>query len=261
MNRPQLSTCYVFLFAFWLLAGTTSALAQISLSDTILHLKTGTRPIINLVVRNSSSEILYISSVAEVVLEPGNPKSTSVIDEDLLVSPKKFSVAGNGERTVRILLKKQPAEIEKLYRLSFIPQDQAFEGAGETKIFKNRKISVKVLSGMGALLFVDALRPNPQLSWTREKGAIVFHNSGNQHVRLMFGKQCMPGADPENCKGIDAKRVYAAQTVRIEVDDQSTVTFFRRDNLDGTGKEITIAPLGSTALTNDNNGVAAPSAE
>ena len=219
--------------------------AQISVSDSVIHFQAGTRPIVNVAVRNSSDSALFVSTVLERSADPGMADSKMVLDDSILVSPKKFSVPAKGERTVRLLLKKPLMETEQLFTLTFAPQEKEFDEDESQKIqVKGRGINLRILSGMAALVFVDPARPNPDLKWTREPGKVVFKNDGNQHVRILFAKACRKDTEgAEECVPSEAKRVYSGKTHEVALADDATLTFSRKNGASGDLEAIEIPPL------------------
>lgn len=226
------------LFIFIALLGSTCQ-AQISVNDVIVQFKAGQRPVQNLIIKNASPEVFYVTATAEEIQDPGEDKSALLPTEDLLISPKRFSVDGKNERVVRLLSKNQSESKERVYRVTFTPQDKEFGEVTSSKI-QERNTQLKILTGMGILVFIDPSVPNPELKWNRFEDSIVFENTGNQHVRLMQGKAC----DSENvgCIDLPTRRVYGGRQFTVKVAAGKTIFYTRRDGPSGDFKSLIIPP-------------------
>ena len=86
-----LSLCSPFFIA-------SNCQAQISVNDVIVQFKAGQRPVQNIIVKNSSKEVFYVTATSEEIQDPGEEKSALLPTEDLIVSPRRFSIDGNSER-------------------------------------------------------------------------------------------------------------------------------------------------------------------
>lgn len=217
----------------------STAQAQISVNDVIVQFKAGERPVQNIIVKNSSPEVFYVTATSEEIQDPGEEKSPLLPSEDLIVSPKRFSVDGKNERVVRLLSRNQSENKERVYRVTFTPQDQDFGQVTESNM-QERRTQLKILTGMGILVFIDPIVPNPDLKWVRKDDSIVFENVGNQHVRLMQGRAC----DSENvgCTDLPTRRVYGGRQFEVKVPVGKTVFYTRRDGPSGDFKSLIIPP-------------------
>src|SRR5262245_50938369 len=97
--------------------GPRAAHAQITVDRVIVLFKNSQRPIDNIVVKNTGDKALYVTVEPDVMVNPGDKDESRVHTTDLLVSPKRFSLDPNGERSVRLLLKKPHGDEEQVYRV------------------------------------------------------------------------------------------------------------------------------------------------
>jgi P pilus assembly chaperone PapD len=213
--------------------------AQISVNDVIVQFKAGQRPVQNIVVKNSSADVFYVTATSEEIQDPGEEKSPLLPSEDLLVSPKRFSIDGHSERVIRLLSRNQSETKERVYRVTFTPQDRDF-GQSVVKQFGERKTMLKILTGMGILVFIDPTIPNPDLKWTRQADSITFENLGNQHVRIMQGKAC--DSEGVGCVDLPTRRVYGGRKFVVKVAPGKTIYYTRRDGPSGDFKSLIIPP-------------------
>jgi len=245
-----LRTACFLLFAFLLLA--TSSQAQISVDNVILRFSAGQRPVQNVNVRNNSDKLGYVTVEVTSVTNPGKNEKAEK-SKDLIASPKAFSIEANGVRAVRLLVQSAPIDEERIFRVSFIPQDKGF-GDEYVKTQSGRSAVIRVLSGMGMLVFVDPTKPVIKLDWNRSGDNLVFENTGNVNIYLADGVSCPPGSEKnteekgvttaksDECPKLETKRLYAGAKLELQALSKSTVTYLRSDGGTGDYQKIIIPP-------------------
>lgn len=227
----------IFLLLLSLLPWST-ALSQITVNSAIVNFGATKSPVLNLIVSNPSENTMYVVASVVSVPNPGEDPGKTVETDELLVSPRKFSVEATGRRTIRLLLRSKAKEQEKVYRVSFVPQDRGFGETIETHLGKQRAL-IRVLTGMGVLVFADPLNPRADFSWTRNGNSLHFENSGNVNVFFGDGKACENG-NPEDCTPLPAKRVYPGYDFDVEVARNKVVTYGAQLGADIGYQRITI---------------------
>jgi len=215
------------------------ASAQISVNDVIINFKAGERPVENLIVKNSSPEVFYVTASCDEIVEPSQDQSAIKPTDDVIVSPKRFSIDGENERVVRLLRKKAPDDRERVYRVTFVPQEKNF-AEEQQHVEAGRKTKLRVLTGMGLLVFVDPKNAKADLKWERRNDEILFKNDGNLHVRLLEGKAC--DSEGVGCEELPSRRVYGGRDFIVKVNPKKTVYFNRRDGASGDFKSLVIPP-------------------
>lgn len=230
---------WILCAAIWLGIGV-SAEAQIILQTVILHFPAEARPITNLTVYNTAPEVFHVASRINKVENPGLPDEKTVPTDEVLVSPRNFTIPAKGSRAVRLILKRQPGEIEGVYRVAFAP----VERSGEDDIPKPQgargMAQIKVLTGMGALVFATPINPRYELSIERDRQRIAFSNRGNAQFALLYGKACRKGR--EDCYDISGSRIYAGQTWELKVPGDETVIYSKKEGPDGIEQELVVPP-------------------
>jgi P pilus assembly chaperone PapD len=216
----------------------SAALAQVTVNTVIVTFLARQRPIQNVLVGNSSDHPAYVQARLEKVLNPGEGGDKSEPSNDLLISPKTFSIEPNGQRAVRFLLRKVAKDTEGVYRVLFTPQDRGF-GQEVKQSVGGRTASIRVLTGMGVLVFVEPKNPVGHLKWTRTKKGVTFQNDGNIHVELGEGKLCYE----EKCEVAPRKRVYAGDTFEVAVAGQNNIQYLVRTGSSGVFEALSIPPL------------------
>lgn len=217
---------------------SAAASAQVTVNTVILTFRSGQRPVQNVMVGNSSANPAYVLASLEKVLDPESGGNRAAPSDDILISPKTFSIEPNGQRAVRFLVRKPPGEKEVVYRALFTPQDRGF-GREFKREVEGRSASIRVLTGMGVLLFVEPPKARGELQWKRTANSILFSNDGNVHVEISEGKSCKGEKD---CVTIPGKRIYGGSTFEMKVASDRTVSFLKRTGAGGTFESTTIEP-------------------
>jgi P pilus assembly chaperone PapD len=231
---------FILFLVLFISANVKISEAQISVDNVMVHLAIGSRPVHNVIVSNTSNETAYVITEVKSVPDPTNDKIENITTTDLLASPKAFSIEPHGQRTVRLLLKAPPGEKEKVFRVGFIPQDRGF-GQNVVQNLDGRKTVIRVLSGMGILVFADPVKPLVDLKWIREGGKITLTNSGTVNVHLTEVKSC---SGPEICNSLETKRLYSGASYVLNVPPENTVSFEQEVIATGENQKVTIAPKG-----------------
>jgi len=241
-KKSAASISYLFgLGIFCSLFCAAELLAQVTVNTAIVHFKFGQRPVMNVEVGNSSDHEAYVVVEVKAVPEPGVDSGKTVDTEDLLVSPRNFSIEPNGERTVRLLLRKAPTDTEQVYRVSFVPQDRGFGEEYERQIGKASAI-IRVLSGMGILVFADPVDPTSEFTWERSDSSLSFTNSGNVHIYFGGGQSCAGDQESDSCDQLPSKRLYPGHSFEVNLPKNQTAFYTIRRGASGEFERIKIPP-------------------
>lgn len=209
------SACRIFALLFLLLLAPLVAFAQVSVDKVIFSFHPGQPPVQNVVVRNSGTDVLGVEIEPEEVQSPGTPEEKRLPTDNLLVSPKRISLPGGGQRTVRFLLKTPAKDKELVYRVKLSPKLQGFlPGEEQSSSFKETKI--KVITTVGLLVFALPENPTVEVKTHRSGNTIQLINAGNTNVYLDDGKYC-EDAEKKQCKEIQATRLYAGGSTTVTV--------------------------------------------
>lgn len=197
---------------------TATSHAQVSPQSFFHTFSAKSRPVTNIEVYNHYTDrSVKVEIKSAKVMQPGEKDEKLDFKKGLIVSPKSFSLSAKPKgdnpakksgyvRTVRLLMKKKPKDIEEVYRVTFSPE--SFTGNLEFKAQnKNQKgIKVDVLIGSGMLIFAEPLNVKRSISWTKVGSKYTFKNTGNAHVLLTF---CQMNQDCKESK--DGGRLYAGK--------------------------------------------------
>ena len=247
----QLNT-FILLLLYILLSPNLVS-AQISVTDVIMAFKPENRPVHNVTVGNSSDEMLHVLVEPVEVINSGTPEEQRISTQSLIVAPKRFSIKGKGQRSVRILLHKRPQDTEAVYRVSFVPQSvPPSEEQMQTLTKSGRTISLKVLTGVGMLIFAEPANRRPSLKWERIGDSIKFTNDGNINVRIRNPLACDPDTLPSEASVTSSTagctvitdipgRMYTGATASIKAPADKAIVITKDFN--DTIERLVIPPL------------------
>jgi P pilus assembly chaperone PapD len=171
---------------------------KFSVSKMVVTFAHQARPVTDLVVKNRGSERLFMSTEVRAILMPGTTKESKSETVQLVASPRRFELAPDEERTVRLVLNRQLlSEDEAVYRVEILPSFVPFE-------FDNRRAVLNVATGVAVLVIAEPRDLAPQLEWKWTEDEIRVFNAGNANVLLDRGQACVG----ERCVSIPAHRIY-----------------------------------------------------
>lgn len=196
-----------------ILLTAVEGLAQISVDKAIVSFAKGKGDILNATVQNGGTDAVWIEGVVDAIERPGYSDEQRVPTEDLIISPKRFSIEGGGQRTVRLLLKKPLGDTEQVYRIKFMPQTREFD-TEELKKGGGRTTQLKVIFTVGMLVFGEPLEPRPDLKWERFPDRVVFRNDGN--VNILFDDIQVCKAENSGCRKVPGNRLYPGNVWETE---------------------------------------------
>lgn len=176
----------------------------ISLDKVIINLKPGDRPIENINVTNGSDKTVKISVNTVEVINSGLPDQKEQPAEKLVAAPKSFEMAPGETRTVRLVLRGFPDEMESIYRVRFVPKDPTSTHAETTP--DGKSVQVNIIVSMGALIMVSPKNPKPDLKFTRKGDIVSFTNTGNVTAQLQREDFCAD--DKKSCASLEGKRLF-----------------------------------------------------
>jgi P pilus assembly chaperone PapD len=243
--------------------GVHSAAAQVVANSVIFNFKAGDRPVQNVFVSNSGAAPLYVGVKIQEAVDLSAEKIEFVDSDKLLLSPRNFSLAPNGQRTVRMLLKKPLGEKEGVFRVLLVPQQTEF-GQDQTRTIDNgdSKLVMHVATGVGLLVYIEPARVRKELAIIREEKGIRLQNTGNIQAQLIDGTSCpttvtfspaeLKVAEGETrqaavkragCSVVEGKRLHAQRDGFIEVPPSTKLFFNRRFGIAGEYEPIEIEPF------------------
>jgi len=202
--------------------------AEVSFSLDTMHVwfEPSQRPVKDIVVKNQSKQPLYFTSISYKVQNPGKDESAQVETQDLLVSPKRFSLSSLEERTIRIIHSPEHAKDEKVYRVHFLATGQPFEDLEVVDPVTSSHKRPNLVTGIALLATVDPLTPKPELSWERLEHGVEIINRGNLQFLIDNGKVC--SRESHVCREIPSKRIYAGNSWTVPLNRSERFEFIKQ---------------------------------
>lgn len=216
-----------------------TAVAQVSVGNSVVSMGSSDRPLTDVTVINGFATLVFVVPEVDLITNPGEGKDKFQPTDDLIVSPKRFSIPPKGDRKARVLLKKGFGEEEKVYRIVFTPAPPPEDLGEELKGGKRVRPLVKVVTTVGMLVFVEPKIVKPGLEWTVQGKKVTFRSTGNIHMKLDEVFLCDSNEDAPNCRKIEGKRIYPGQTYEISGGAGDAVLKFRK----GVGEATSEGPI------------------
>jgi P pilus assembly chaperone PapD len=201
--------------------------AQVSVQGLFYYFRPGESPVQNVVVQNVSERSLLVGVDISEIQSPGTENRKRVPAEDLLVSPRRFSLPAGTSRLARLLLKAPPGDVERVYRVSFVPESSDDPETDDNGKPRKVGMNIKVLTGMGILVFVEPSNRVRKLDAKVVNRQAVLTNEGNVNVYLDNVAVC-PRQGKGECKKFPAKRLYAGQSIEFPLAADQQLTLMRR---------------------------------
>lgn len=201
-----------FVAACMLVSGPANAQLAIDRLWVDLTDKGSTRS--DLVVRNESTDIYYITVVASEILNPGtaDEERFTVADPEqlgLLVTPNRLIVRPGELRAIRVVSLNRSLSKDRIYRVKINPE------IGELSYDQNqeemRGLALKLLAAFDVLVTVRPHSAAPDLVARRVNDSIYFENKGTSNLLMLDGKVCPIGGRTLSEKTLDAYRSQVAQ--------------------------------------------------
>ena len=213
---------------FYLLLIPTIGQAQIFANKTIYYWGQQLPPVQNVAVRNGSDKTLLVTVNVVEVENPGGEDQKHVPSEDIIVTPKRFSVTGNGERTVRLLRRGEHGQRERVFRISFVPEAREEDDIATTSVQTgnpNVVATLKVLTGIGLLVFTQPAAGEADLEIERREGNILLKNNGNVNIALLKVQKCV--SEGNQCEDVVPRRVYPGRSFEVK-ETKGKVVYLRK---------------------------------
>lgn len=180
---------------------------KFSVSKMVVTFTSDMRPIADVVVKNRGDHPLFMTSNVKRLADPSVGDSPLVATTEVVSSPKKFELAPEDERAVRLLLNRSSdLDKESIYRVEIVPSAEPFES-------QNGRMVLNVATGIALLVIVEPRSPQPNLEWNWSEDGVTVRNTGNTNVLLERGQAC----GGKRCYALPIKRIYAGASWSIPV--------------------------------------------
>jgi P pilus assembly chaperone PapD len=199
-------------------------LGQISVNTVVMTMSPDKPPVRNIVVTNNGDEVLGVTVRTRKVVNPGTGDERQEETSEVLVAPQRFSLPGKGERVVRLLVRTKAEDNENTYRLSFVPETREDENT-ESQPTSSPKTALKILTGVGVLVFVEPPTIFSKLLWKRLGDKVSLQNKGNVNILVDEISICY---EENRCREASGKRLYPGQEYTLQVSPTERLSIRKR---------------------------------
>ena len=206
--------------------------ADMYVDRSIVTFEPETQPRQDIKVSNSGEEIMYVQVEVFQVNNPGESTEERIKVNDpkqikLIATPNKLVIPAGGQKLVRIVNLDKKQDVERVYRINITPIVAPLE---------EEVSQLRIIVAYQVLAIIQPKERHSKLITTREANKIVFHNEGSSNVLLSDGNQCSP-ENPEECKDLASRRLYAGNTWELELPFDAPVAYSVR-SFDGIKQQV-----------------------
>lgn len=193
------------------------ASAQIAVNRSIIEFTPDAR-VQDVEIVNTGDVRLYLDLAPAEILDPESvePKRVELDDPRtaaVVVSPRQLLLPPGQRKRVRVILRDDSLDTERVFRLSVKPYTGKVKLQGGSE--GEKASAIKVLVGYDLLLLARPQSLDPRVLVTRTNDEIEFRNAGNTNVLLRKITQC--DADGSDCVEINPNRLYVGETYKVSL--------------------------------------------
>lgn len=171
----------------------TAASAQLAIDRLWVDMDDGRASRADLVVRNESPDVYYITVTASEILAPGTPTEERKVLTDpealgLLVTPNRLVLRPDEMRAIRVVSLNADLATDRIYRVNVTPQIGELSLADEAG--QDRGIALKLLAAFDVLVTVRPKASESSLRARRMGSTLRLVNEGNTNLLLLQGSVC-----------------------------------------------------------------------
>ena len=193
------------------------ASAQISVSRSVVEFPRSEK-VQDIEVFNAGDHKVYLDMNAAEIINPESEDAQRVELTDprnapLLITPRQLMVPAGERRRLRIILREQAVDKDRVFRLSVKPYagSVSIDAEGGDK----KASAIKVLVGYDLLLLSRPEKLDADVAVERGDTSIEFHNTGNTNVLLRKIEQC--NQQGLQCVELQPNRLYAGESYTLEL--------------------------------------------
>lgn len=190
---------------------TTSARAELAISNLVVELQPGKHIRKDVEVWNNSPERSFVAIEPREIINASLPSQRIYRDPDpeklgLLVSPLRMILEPGQRKMVRIATLSARADREHVYRVTIKPVIGSIQ---------SNDTGLMVVVGYDVLVLVRPPQPFVNVTANRIGRKLTLSNSGNVSVEVVDGQQC--DAAHQHCAELPGKRLYAGTSWTVEL--------------------------------------------
>lgn len=178
---------------FWAFLAAQPASAQLAIDRLWVDVDDGSLARSDLVLRNESKDIYYITVSPSEIVEPGTEaenRKTYSDPEDLglLITPNRLILKPDEMRAVRIVSLNRDLTRDRVYRVNITPQIGELEF--EQNSAEDRGLALKLLAAFDVLVTVRPKSSKANLYARRSGDKLTLGNDGTSNILLLDGWVC-----------------------------------------------------------------------
>jgi P pilus assembly chaperone PapD len=187
----------------------------LNLDKVIVEFAPDRKPIENITVTNQGDKPLKVAVNTIEVTHSDLPDQQEAPTDSLIAAPKAFELAGGESKLVRLVLRGFPDDMEKIYRVRFVPSEATMH---QTQEIAGKSVQLNVIVSMGALIMAAPKTVKTDLKVVRAGDKITLTNAGNVTATLQREDFCTP--DKTLCVPLEGHRIFPGVTWEMTVPDQ-----------------------------------------
>ena len=214
--------CRLFRGLFLLLLFNSAAShAQITVNRTILDFEHD-KQVQDFEVLNDGQFSVYLNLQVSEIEKPHHDRRERVLLDDprsaeVLVSPSQLTLPPGKSKRVRVIMRTQAHQRDRIYRLSVIPD------TGPVRLTRNDPAAVaggvKLLVGYDLLVISRPPEPAAAVEVQRRKNAVRLTNKGNSNVLMQRISQCSQ-TSLDCIELTPPRRLYAGEQMQLALNTQ-----------------------------------------
>ncbi len=233
----------IFLFLFISFIFPNFLWAQIVVPNYFQIFKNTDKPVRNMIVKNQGTAPLIVNTSVEESIINELGKEENISTKNLIVAPKNFALGPKEQKTIRVLVRKSNADVEKFYKITFFPKPLTSEKDFQEFGTDEKSIGIRIVTGMVATIFVEPMERNINITYKRTSDSITFSNNGNYHTRIFEANVCDTSLLDKSCKEIEKFfTLRPNQTHTIKIQENKYLLYKEKQVVRGKVLERIIAP-------------------
>lgn len=191
----------------------------VAIDKVELRLTPDRKPYDVLQVTNTFNEPFKIKARVLEVKNAGMPGYSEAATDKLVVAPKIFELAPNETRSVRLVLRKYPEDLEEIYKVSFSPQIAPLAKSDKPKQ-EGFSFRIETVTTMGAIVFASPKKETGKFGYKREGDIIHYFNAGNVTTRLLREEYCVDKDKKDTCNSYFGKNIFPGMKIDLPVPEE-----------------------------------------
>ena len=219
-------------FRWWLctlaaLVAAAPAAAQITIDPAVLVIEPGNARDSNIVVANTSEDLVMVTVRPRVVAAPGEADEKIEAQPNptisgLVATPLRLALEPNERRAVRLMPTNVAGPTDRVWRVQIVP------AVGP---LRSGQSGIAFIVGYDALVIQRASDPAPRVSGRRDGNILTLTNIGNSFALVTGIEQCQSVGEYVRLPG---KRLYAGQSWSVELGQSGPAEV----TIEGVGRRV-----------------------